>query len=385
AANEAAVATYVRNQGLYVTQIKKAGGNENSIFKSTLFEKQITLYDIAMFCRQFATLIGAGVSLINALEIMVEQTANKRLQAIIMTISADVHKGLSLSLAMGTHKQVFPELMIHMIEAGEVGGILEGVLERLATQYEKDYRMNARLKSAMIYPGVVITIATIAVGIILTFVMPTFTELFQSMNLALPWPTQVVMKASDFLLGYWWLLFALVALVYVAYAQANKNHAFCFWRDGLLLKLPVFGELYNKVIITRFAGVFAGLSRSGVPILSALAIVAKATGSLQAEMVLNAARSNVQRGRDLSVPLQESKLFPPLVVHMVAIGEETGTLDIMLEKIEIFYAAEVDDMLGRLQTLLDPFLIVILGVMVGFIAVAMLLPMFDIVTKVGQM
>ncbi|MEG1160144.1 MAG: type II secretion system F family protein, partial [Acidaminococcaceae bacterium] len=287
--------------------------------------------------------------------------------------------------AMGTHKQVFPELMIHMIEAGEVGGILEGVLERLATQYEKDYRMNARLKSAMIYPGVVITIATIAVGIILTFVMPTFTELFQSMNLALPWPTQVVMKASDFLLGYWWLLFALVALVYVAYAQANKNHAFCFWRDGLLLKLPVFGELYNKVIITRFAGVFAGLSRSGVPILSALAIVAKATGSLQAEMVLNAARSNVQRGRDLSVPLQESKLFPPLVVHMVAIGEETGTLDIMLEKIEIFYAAEVDDMLGRLQTLLDPFLIVILGVMVGFIAVAMLLPMFDIVTKVGQM
>lgn len=383
AVNEAAVAAYIREQGLYVTQIKKALPEKKSV-RLSFIKQKITLYDIAMFCRQFATLVGAGVSLIGALEIMGEQTTNQRFKEIIKKVGDDVKKGSPLSAALAEVPEVFPVLMIHMIEAGEAGGMLETVLYRLAEQYEKDYRLNARLKSAMVYPAVVISVAVIVVAIILTFVMPTFVGLFKSMNVQLPWPTLFVMSISGFLLNYWWVIFAFIGLVIFAYREALKKKEFCMWRDGFFLRIPVLGVLYNKIIIARFASTFASLSRSGVPILSALTIVSKATGSLQAEEVFKAARVNVQKGRGLSVPMEQSKLFPPLVVNMVAIGEETGSLDHMLDKISEFYSAEVDDMMGRLQALLDPFLIVILGVVVGFIAVAMLLPMFDIITKVGS-
>lgn len=383
AANEAAVVSYIRSKGMYATQIKKSVQSK-SLLEGSFFAKKITLYDVAMFCRQFATLVGASVSLIGAMEILVEQTTNNKLKGIIQKVAEDVRTGSPLSVAMAVYPTVFPELMIHMIEAGEAGGMLETVLYRLAEQYEKDYRLNARLKSAMVYPAVVISVAAIVVAIILTFVMPTFTGLFKSMNIPLPWPTQFVMSLSNFLLNYWWVIFIFFGLVYFAYLQGLKKKEFRLWLDAFFLKVPVFGSLYNKIIISRFASTFASLSRSGVPILTALTIVSKATGSLQAEEVLLAARINVQRGRGLSVPMEQSKLFPPIVVNMVAIGEETGNLDHMLDKINEFYTAEIDDMMGRLQALLDPFLIVILGVIVGFIAVAMLLPMFDIITKVGN-
>ena len=383
AANEAAVVSYIRSKGMYATQIKKSVQSK-SLLEGSFFEKRITLYDVAMFCRQFATLVGASVSLIGAMEILVAQTTNIKFKGIIQKVAEDVRTGSPLSAAMAVYPAVFPELMIHMIEAGEAGGMLETVLYRLAEQYEKDYRLNARLKSAMVYPAVVISVAAIVVAIILTFVMPTFTGLFKSMNIPLPWPTQLVMSLSNFLLNYWWVAFAFLGLVYLLYLQGLKKKEFRLWRDAFFLKVPVFGALYNKIIISRFASTFASLSRSGVPILTALTIVSKATGSLQAEEVLLAARINVQRGRGLSVPMEQSKLFPPIVVNMVSIGEETGNLDHMLDKINEFYTAEIDDMMGRLQALLDPFLIVILGVIVGFIAVAMLLPMFDIITKVGN-
>ena len=383
AANEAAVVSYIREQGMYATQIKKEVPKRKS-FQFSFLKQKITLYDIAMFCRQFAILVGAGVSLVGAIEIMVEQTTNQRFKAIIQKVGDEVRKGSQLSAALATYPEVFPILMVHMIEAGEAGGMLETVLYRLAEQYEKDYRLNARLKSAMVYPAVVISVAIIVVAIILTFVMPTFVGLFKSMNVKLPWPTLFVMSISSFLLTYWWVILAFLGLVAIAYKEALKKKEFRMWRDGFYLSIPVLGVLYNKIIIARFASTFASLSRSGVPILSALTIVSKATGSLQAEEVFKAARVNVQKGRGLSVPMEQSKLFPPLVVNMVAIGEETGSLDHMLDKISEFYSAEVDDMMGRLQALLDPFLIVILGIVVGFIAVAMLLPMFDIITKVGS-
>lgn len=383
AENEAAVAAYIKNQGMYVTQIKK-GNAESSILNASFFEKKVTLYDLATFCRQFATLVGAGVSLITALDILTNQTTNKKLKTVIQGVATEVHRGSSLSEAMMKYPLIFPDLLINMIQAGETGGILETVLYRLSDQYEKDYKLNAKLKSAMVYPAVVLGISAISVAIILTFVMPTFVTMFKSLNVELPWATKVVMALSDFLVHDWWMLVLCGIAVYLGYGQAMKKKKFRLWRDGVFLKFPVFGELYNKVIITRFASTFAGLSRSGVPILEALEIVSKSTGSLSAEEVLIAARANVQKGRGLADPMEHSKLFPPLVVNMVSIGEETGTLDHMLDKIAEFYNNEVDDMMNRLQSLLDPFLIVILGVVVGFIAVAMLLPMFDIVTKVGN-
>ncbi|MDD4320225.1 MAG: type II secretion system F family protein [Acidaminococcaceae bacterium] len=386
AANEAAVASYVRNQGLLVTNITKTN-KQKKYFWSSWLEPQITQYDVAIFCRQFATLVGAGVALVSAMDIIIEQTDNSKLKTVLSGVAQDVHRGASLSEAMNLYPKVFNSLMIHMLTAGETGGILETVLNQLANQYEKDYRLNAKLRSALIYPGVVLCVAVLAVAIILTFVMPIFTNLFTALHTPLPWPTKVVMEISNFIqsgigLG---IILSLVVGCVCGYKQACKRPAFCLWRDTWFLKFPVLGQIYKKIIITRFATTFAGLSSSGVPILTALTVVSKATGNLQAEKVLLEARGNVQKGRGLAEPLKKSRLFPPMVVNMIAVGEETGSLDYMLDKIATFYGNEVDDMMGRLQVLLEPFLIVIMGFVVGFIAIAMLLPMFDIVTKVGNL
>jgi len=384
--NPAAVNEYVRKQGLIVTQIAKA--NQKKVyFWSKWFQKSITLYDIAVFCRQFATLVAAGVSLISALDILIDQTSNPKFKEVISSVAREVHKGTSLSQAMNQFPKVFPELMINMIAAGETGGILETVLNRLATQYEKEYRLKAKIKSAMTYPIIVLIVAALAVAVILTFVMPIFTDLFKALNTTLPMPTRVVMAVSDFLKSAvgWGIIIVVSGISAIAYKQAIKHKEFLLWRDRFFLKVPVLGKLYNYIIITRFASTFAGLSRSGVPILQALEVTAKATGSLQTEKVLEEARSNVREGRGLAEPMTNSKMFPAMVVNMVSIGEDTGSLDFMLDKVAEFYGNEVEDMTNRLQTILEPVLIAILGVVVGFIAVAMLLPMFDIVTQVGKL
>jgi len=385
AADASAVSSYVRNQGLIVTQISKV--EDKQYFWSRWIKQKVTLYDLSVFCRQFTTLIAAGVSLITALDVLQEQTVNKELKKYIGNIAQDVHTGSSLSEAMARYPRIFPPLMINMIAAGETGGILETVLTRLATQYEKDYRLNQKIKNAFVYPAVVLTVAAIAVAVILTFVMPIFTDLFKALNTELPWPTRILMSISDFLKrGVSWLFIGLVVLgLYTIYKKLITYKEFLLWRDRLLLKLPVFGKLYNYIVITRFASIFAGLSKSGVPILEALAVVSKATGSIQTEEVLKRATGNVREGRGLSEPMKESGLFPPMVINMVSIGEESGSLDFMLDKVADFYGSEVEDMSGRLQTLLEPFLILILGVIIGFIGVALLMPMFDMVTKVGNL
>lgn len=385
AADEAAVNAYVRSKGLIVTQITKQG-TQQQYFWSAWFKKKVNLYDLSVFCRQFATLVAAGVSLISAMDILIDQTANPTFKEVLKGVADDVHRGTSLSGAMQRYPKIFPPLMVNMLAAGETGGILETVLNRLAEQYEKDYRLESRLKSAMTYPVVVLVVASLSVTVILTFVMPIFIELFKSLNVPLPWPTRVVIAISDFLKSSvgWGIIALIVVGVYTAYQQAMKSKEFRLWRDAVFLKVPSFGILYRNIIITRFASTFAGLTRSGVPIMEALEVVSKATGSVTAEKVLGEARSNIRQGRGLADPMQQSGMFPPMVINMVSIGEETGSLDFMLDKIAEFYGNEVEDMMGRLQTMLEPFLIVILGVIVGFIAVAMLLPMFDIVTKVGN-
>lgn len=382
AETKADVAIHIKDQGFFVTQIKKEVVKK-SLLNHEIFEENINLYDLSVFCRQFSTLISAGVPIVNTLTILIEQTEKPKFKRIIKNLENEVLRGTSLSETLKTYPKVFPELMVNMVNAGEIGGILETVMERLAIQYEKEYRMTAKFKSAMTYPAMVIIVATIAVGIILTFVMPTFQELFASLNSELPWPTLVVIAASDFIIEHWLLAISFIVFLIIIYKQLNKKRGFRLWTDGLFLKLPVLGLLYNKIIISRFAATFAGLSRSGVPILESLEIVSKATGSLTAEEVLIKARSNVQTGNSLSEPMRQSKLFPPIVVNLVSIGEETGTLDVMLDRVSEFYDSEVEDMLQRLQSLLDPILMVFLGSIIGFIAVAMLLPMFDIIAKIG--
>ena len=371
APNEAAVAAFIRKQDMYVAGIEAS--KKKGLFSGVLFEESINLYDISIFARQFATLLGAGVPLLTGLRTVLGQ------------ITTSVREGKALSAAMAEFPKVFPELMTNMVAAGEAGGILEIVMDRLAAQFEKDYRMNAKFKSAMIYPAIVLSVAAIVVAIIMMFVMPVFVGLFEQLKIELPFVTRVVIGISNFLGHYWYLVIAALIGLFLLYKWAGTKESFRLWRDGVYLKVPIFGDLYNKIIITRFARTFASLSRSGVPILNAMTIVSKATGSLQAERVLNQARGSLRRGRTLADPMEASGMFPPIVISLVNIGEETGALDTMLDKVADFYGAEVDDTIGRLQTIMDPILIVILGVIIGTLAVALLLPMFEIVTKVGSL
>lgn len=383
APNEAAVAAFIRKQDMYVADIEAS--KKKSLFSSVIFEEHINLYDISIFARQFATLLGAGVPLLTGLEILTQQTAKERLSNVLGQITTSVREGKSLSVSMSEFPKVFPDLMVNMVAAGEAGGILEIVMDRLATQFEKDYRMNAKFKSAMIYPAIVLSVAAIVVAIIMMFVMPVFVGLFEQLKIELPFVTLIVIGISNFLGNYWYLVILAILILVALYKWAGTKESFRLWRDGIYLKVPVFGDLYNKIIITRFARTFASLSRSGVPILSAMTIVSKATGSLQAERVLEQARGSLRSGRNLAGPMEASGMFPPIVISLVSIGEETGALDTMLDKVADFYGAEVDDTIGRLQTIMDPILIVILGVIIGTLAIALLLPMFEIVTKVGNL
>ena len=383
APNEAAVAAFIRKQDMYVAGIEAS--KKKGLFSGVLFEESINLYDISIFARQFATLLGAGVPLLTGLEILTQQSAKERLRTVLGQITTSVREGKALSAAMAEFPKVFPELMTNMVAAGEAVGILEIVMDRLAAQFEKDYRMNAKFKSAMIYPAIVLSVAAIVVAIIMMFVMPVFVGLFEQLKIELPFVTRVVIGISNFLGHYWYLVIAALIGLFLLYKWAGTKESFRLWRDGVYLKVPIFGDLYNKIIITRFARTFASLSRSGVPILNAMTIVSKATGSLQAERVLNQARGSLRRGRTLADPMEASGMFPPIVISLVNIGEETGALDTMLDKVADFYGAEVDDTIGRLQTIMDPILIVILGVIIGTLAVALLLPMFEIVTKVGSL
>lgn len=383
APNEAAVAAFIRKQDMYVAGIEAS--KKKGLFSGVLFEESINLYDISIFARQFATLLGAGVPLLTGLEILTQQSAKERLRTVLGQITTSVREGKALSAAMAEFPKVFPELMTNMVASGEAGGILEIVMDRLAAQFEKDYRMNAKFKSAMIYPAIVLSVAAIVVAIIMMFVMPVFVGLFEQLKIELPFVTRVVIGISNFLGHYWYLVIAALIGLFLLYKWAGTKESFRLWRDGVYLKVPIFGDLYNKIIITRFARTFASLSRSGVPILNAMTIVSKATGSLQAERVLNQARGSLRRGRTLADPMEASGMFPPIVISLVNIGEETGALDTMLDKVADFYGAEVDDTIGRLQTIMDPILIVILGVIIGTLAVALLLPMFEIVIKVGSL
>ncbi len=383
ALNEEAVASYIRRQGMYVADISLNTSALPSF--QNLFEEKVNMYDVAVFCRQCATLLGAGIPLISVLDTLSKQSSKKRLQDVLYKITLSLREGKPLSTAMEEYPNIFPELLTNMVAAGETGGILETVMDRLATQFEKDYRMEQKFKGALVYPAIVLGVAAIVVGIIMFFVMPIFVDLFKSVGVELPWITQIVIGISTFITEYWYVIIGLTVLGYYGYKKILcNNKQFLLWRDGIFLKVPILGELYRKIIITRFARTFASLARSGVPILEAIAIVSKATGSLQANAVLEAARDSLRKGDSLAMPLEKSGMFSPLLISLVQTGEETGNLDTMLDKAADFYGAEADDMIANLQTLIDPILIVILGVVVGTLAIALLLPIFEIVTKIGR-
>lgn len=383
AENQVAVAAYIRDKGYYVTNIKEI--REQLSFNELIGRlRGVSSKDIAVFCRQFATMIDAGLSLIATLNILIEQTYNPKLKAALKDIYQKVQQGETLTSSMRNNEAIFPNIMINMIEAGEFGGVLDEVLERLAIHFEKEHKMNEKVKSAMTYPAVVMGMAVLAVIFILTFVLPTFMQLFETMKAELPLPTRILLAISGFLQVYWPFLLVLILGVLAGGSQLYKNQKYRIVFDRLLLDIPVFGVLTQKIAIARFSRTLGTLLRGGVSIINALEVVKNTTGNMSMVKALTSAQASVREGLGLATPLGTSNVFTPMVIQMVAIGEESGELDHMLDKIADFYDSDVDDMVSRLSSLLEPILIAFLGVVIGAIILAVALPMFDVVTNVGR-
>jgi type IV pilus assembly protein PilC len=341
--------------------------------------------DLATLCRQFATMVDAGVSLVRCLAVLEEQTGSARLRGIIREIQGAVESGETLSRALTRWPKVFTNLFVGLVRAGEVGGVLDETLNRLATFLEENERLRRKVKSAMVYPVLVLIFATVVVIAMVTWILPQFVTVFNDLGITdLPGPTKVLIQISNFLTTRWYMMIAGVFVFVVAFSQyVNTRIGRRHW-DWVKLKVPVFGKLNHKICIARFSRTLSTLLVSGVPILQALETVA---GTVDNEIVsdaIMASRAAIREGEQIGDPLQRSGMFPPMVVQMVAIGEETGSLDAMLAKIADFYESEVEATLAGLTAALEPILIISLGFVVGFIVVSMFMPLLSAISQLQQ-
>jgi type IV pilus assembly protein PilC len=338
--------------------------------------------DVVIFTRQFSTMINSGLPLVQALTILAEQTDNKALAEVTKKVVFDVESGNTVADALSKHPRAFTNLYVNMVAAGEAGGILDTILMRLATFLEKNDALVRKVKGAMIYPAVIMSVAAIAVVVLLIFVIPVFAGMFASGGMALPLPTRIVIGASGFLRTYWWVIGAVIIVGGYSgkkyYATSNGKLVI----DRLLLKVPVLGDVLRKSAVSRFTRTLGTLISSGVSILEGLEITAKTAGNRVIQDAIMQSRSSIAGGDTIAQPLQKSKVFPPMVISMIAVGEQTGGLDEMLSKIADFYDEEVDAAVSNLLSLLEPIMIVFLGVVVGGMVVAMYLPIFDMVNAV---
>lgn len=339
--------------------------------------------DIVVFTRQFATMIDAGLPLVQALDILSGQVENKALARALTIIKTDVESGSTYADALRKHPKVFTELYANMVAAGESGGILDTILNRLASYIEKAMKLKKKVKGAMIYPMVVSTIAIGVIAVIMVFVVPTFAKMFASFGGKLPAPTQLVMSISHFVAGLGGLIVLILFVTsIVAYTQIRKTEKGKAVTDAFFLKLPIFGPLLRKVAVAKFTRTLGTLISSGVPILDGLEITAKTAGNKVIEYAVTDIRQAVSEGKTIAEPLMKSGVFPPMVTHMISVGESTGALDAMLSKIADFYDDEVDNAVSNLTSMMEPMLMVFLGGSVGFIVIAMYLPIFKLITLV---
>jgi len=344
---------------------------------------KVTDKDIVVFTRQFSTMIDAGLPLVQALDILSGQVENKALAKILSQIKVDVEAGSTYADALKKHPKAFSELYCNMVAAGEAGGILDTILQRLAGYIEKSMKIKKKVKGALVYPIVVSSVAVLVVAIIMIFVVPIFSKMFATLGGTLPTPTRIIINISNFLKGIGGLitLIGLVA-IFVGIAQFKKTKKGRLIWDKMMLKLPVFGILLTKVAVSKFTRTMGTLTSSGVPILDGLEITAKTAGNKIIENAVMEVRSAVSEGKTLAEPLSKAKVFPPMVTHMIAVGESTGALDTMLNKIADFYDDEVDNTVANLTAMMEPMLMVFLGTTVGFVVIAMYLPIFKMITLI---
>ena len=375
AADEKIARLQLKRRNLTVKKIKP---KPKDLFENVSFlQPKVTKKDVVVFTRQFSTMIDAGLPLVQGLTILAEQTENKTFKNILKEVTKDVEGGSTLAEALKKHPQVFDDLYVNLVAAGEVGGILDTILQRLAAYIEKAEKLKSKIKGAMTYPIVVMCIAVLVIAVILIFVIPVFEDMFASVGSALPAPTQLVVNMSRFVKGnVHFMIAAIIALIwgFKAYRRSEKGRK---QTDAIFLKLPIFGPLLKKVAVARFTRTLATMISSGVPILDALEIVAKTSGNKVLEEVILEVRSSIAEGQTIAEPLSETDIFPSMVIQMISVGEATGALDTMLEKIADFYDDEVDTAVEALTSMLEPMLMVFLGGSIGGLVVAMYLPIFQ--------
>jgi type IV pilus assembly protein PilC len=377
AATAEAVSLYLKNMGLVPGKVKvKPKDLAETI---PILAPSVTIKDLVVFTRQFAVMIDAGLPLVQCLQILCDQQDNITFKKTLREVRADVESGLTFAESLGKHPKVFDDLFVNLVAAGEVGGILDTILNRLAVQLEKQEKLRKQLKGAMVYPATVSVIAMACIVLLLVKVIPVFEEMFSDFGGTLPGPTQMVIDLSNWLQAYIVYLLAGVAGVVAVYTQARQRSlAFRYQSDALKISLPVFGNIIKKVAVARFTRTLGTMISSGVPILDGLDIVAKTAGNMVIEEELQHTRQSISEGRTIAEPLQGSKIFPGMMVQMVAVGEETGSMEEMLTKIADFYDDEVDTAVAGLTAMLEPLMMVFMGGSIGTILIAMYLPIFTI-------
>jgi type IV pilus assembly protein PilC len=375
---EAAVASRLRSQGMIPVQITKDSKTSMKM-EINILPKKVKLKDLAIFARQFATMINAGLSLLRTINILADQTENPKLKEAIHEMRDDVERGSSLSASMSKHPKIFSGLFVAMVRAGETGGQLDTVLTRIADNYEADYKLRQKVKAAMTYPVVVAGIAVLLVTVMLLFIVPTFAEMFEGLGGELPLPTLILLKLSQ---AAKWLVPLLIVLSiagFVAYKRLRKSSAdFRLRADRLKLKIPIFGDLFQKIALSRFSRTLALLLRAGVPVLQALDIVSETTGNEVLTRATHDVKDSVRSGETMAGPLERHGVFPPMVVQMISVGEDTGAIDAMLDKVSDFYDQEVESTTESLTSLIEPIMIAVLGGIVGAMIIALYMPMFKI-------
>jgi len=339
---------------------------------------------LAIFTRQFSVMIDAGLPLVQCLEILGSQQDDRTFQKIIAAVRNDVEQGATLQTALSKHPKAFNDLYVNMVGAGEAGGILDVILQRLSGYIEKAVKLTAKVKGAMTYPITVILIAIIVVVIIMVKVIPVFSQMYEGMGSSLPFPTLVCIAISNVLIHYFYLVILFGVLIYFGLRQYYKTPTGHLQIDALILKIPVIGELLRKVAVARFCRTLGTLTSSGVPILEGMDITARTAGNLVIQNAIMKSREAVEQGRNIAGPLAETKVFPPMVVQMVGVGEATGALDAMLSKVADFYEDEVDNSVAAMTAMMEPLIIAILGVVIGFIVIAMYLPIFNLANVMGK-
>ncbi len=379
ASSEKEVIAMLRQNNHYPVKVKETIERKD-ILDSFIF-KSVKIKDLAVFCRQFYTMLNAGIPIVNCLDVLREQTENKKLKSTLSEVYDDIQKGATFSTSLKNHKRIFPELLINMIEAGELSGNLDSILERMSIHYEKESKISNKIKGAMVYPILLSIVSILVVIFLLVFVMPTFLSMFEGVRL--PAPTRVLLLVSYFLTDYWYIYTIGIILVIFGFSQFYESEKGRLFFDRLKFKIPVVKGTTQKVVTSRFTRTLSTLLTSGIPLIQALESTSKVSGNKVVETEIKQAIDEISTGATLTNSIKKIGVFPPMVISMIQIGEESGQLDDILDKTANFYDEETESALQKMITLVEPLMIILMAIIIGAIVIAMILPMFEMVDTIS--